>query len=713
MSGKKERTLSLHSPDSMRSIVDKISLIQPSLVLCDFFDTVVTRTIEPEYGKAIWAQRIRLAFGLSTSSEDLHALRVELEAHICQLHLKQGYDDEFRFRQMARALYHRLPEFGELQNPLHEADFIEKCSDIEIHLECQTQRILHDVLLVLRELHRKRIRIAVVSDFFFTSRMLRQVIAHHHLTPLFSYVFLSSEPLLTKRSGRLYEYISKTLSFDSSRLVMLGDNPHSDVKVAEERGIKAFHIDRSSLHLKSLPSSTSVYSTQVESFLKGTSWHRTDIFPELGLSLALFYRRLFSRLTRVGSSHVLFLSREGVFMKVLFDEFQRLLYRVPRFTSSVVEISRRSSFLPSLKALEHESFETLFRQYRRLSIEMFLKNLSAPDSLIGAMKEEFGEWFSRCENDLPLSSLFTRLVSLPLFREWYDEARNNQKMLLLEYLSQCGGVGASSTPLVMVDVGWKGTIQDNLRTLLPPEIPLVGLYLGLVAAPLAGPRSMKEGMLFSAVPPVSSHHPVYLENVSLFEIMLSARRGSAASYQRDSSGSISVVRDHNEVEVNIFDTYIQSQQEAYKESFKVLSEFLLHVHIDDDRMIDSLCAQLYGRMAFLPSHQEVAFTQNISHYENFGLFDYTTFSKRKLSLPQRVHSVLSFAKAPRKALSCDPWCATAFHRLGLEHFQKVYGLKSLQALFGKDISWSHATLPPHRFTQMCYAILERNSLAKV
>ena len=90
-------------------------------------------------------------------------------------------------------------------------------------------------------------------------------------------------------------------------------------------------------------------------------------------TLLYWVSELHRKLIENGVKQVFFLSREGQPLKQMFDCYCARV-GVP-IQSRYLEVSRRSTLLPSLNALSEERFETLFRQYRRMSLLEFLSSL--------------------------------------------------------------------------------------------------------------------------------------------------------------------------------------------------------------------------------------------------------------------------------------------------------------------------------------------------
>ncbi len=82
----------------------------------------------------------------------------------------------------------------------------------------------------------------------------------------------------------------------------------------------------------------------------------------------------------------------------------------------------------------------------------------------------------------------------------------------------------------IVDVGWKGSIQDNLFYILDQEVAVAGYYVGSLIATERRKNNRKQGLLFDDTPRLSPYFHVYNNNRSLYEMMLGASHGSADGY---------------------------------------------------------------------------------------------------------------------------------------------------------------------------------------
>jgi hypothetical protein len=365
-----------------------------------------------------------------------------------------------------------------------------------------------------------------------------------------------------------------------------------------------------------------------------------DLFPELATSLFLFTKRLSKAIVEEGAEHVFFLSREGQPLKRMFDIYRDRMGG--RVTSHYLEVSRRSTLLPSLVALHEENFETLFRQYRRISLFEFLSSLGLQAhvySFSKALGLQVGVEKIR-EEDFPTSTIFSDLKALPIFQDLYESERVSRRSAFIAYLTELSG-GVLPAKLVIVDVGWKGTIQDNLFALLcrdseTPVCEVTGYYIGLVADGAAGPRNEKYGLLFSSVGNPSPKFRIFNENRALFEVVLAADHGSIVSYETCADGRSHAVRGEFE-EGEMLATEVFPVQRNIFKHFERHVAYVLSSADSRDEFFDDV-VRAHARMVFNPTTRERTWFSSVFHVENYGVFERSHFAKSEArpGLSQRL-----------------------------------------------------------------------------
>lgn len=369
-----------------------------------------------------------------------------------------------------------------------------------------------------------------------------------------------------------------------------------------------------------------------------------DVFPELAFTLYIFIARLYSEVHKNGTNDVFFMSREGQPLLEMFERYaaHKAAGGEKKVRAHYLEVSRRSTLLPSLRHLKNEDFDTLFRQYRSISLYEFLSSLGLEKHVddVATMLHLKSSEFKNRVADLPTDPMFVKLTNNVAFQTLYECERKSRKAAFIQYLSNLAG-GVIPKRLAIVDVGWKGTIQDNLFNMLcSGDLSVVdridGFYLGLVAHGSVHRDNRKRGLVFSSVEGRSKRFHIFNENRALFEVMLAADHGSIVSYSFDGESKAFAVRGPFDEEKMIANKIFPVQK-------LILDRFNALLTMDElqrlsDFQLQEIGAALHSRMVFNPTLSEQHWFESVFHVENYGLFENTLFdvASRKTSLSGKL-----------------------------------------------------------------------------
>jgi hypothetical protein len=393
-----------------------------------------------------------------------------------------------------------------------------------------------------------------------------------------------------------------------------------------------------------------------------------DLFPELVMPLFYFIETLHATLVEQGIERVYFLSREGQPLMRMFEMYRERVGG--HITSHYLEVSRRSTLLPSLAPLAEENFDTLFRQYRRISLLEFLSSLgleAQTKSIAQALGLSNGAE-GRREEDLPTSPTFAALKALPQFQALYESERVARRSAFIDYLSELSG-GTPPARLVIVDVGWKGTIQDNLFALLcrdgdTPVRALTGYYVGLVAEGAAGLNNDKYGLLFSSVKASSPKFRIFSENRALFEVVLAADHGSIVSYETTADSRAQPIRGEFEESEMLAAEVFPVQRQLFKHFERLVVAMPSQGKGSPLPFKDVV--QAHARMVFNPTLRERSWFSSVFHVENYGVFERSGFAA-PASQPKLIQRLRFLKQVLRRrdvgALGFWPW-STLYERGG-------------------------------------------------
>lgn len=384
-----------------------------------------------------------------------------------------------------------------------------------------------------------------------------------------------------------------------------------------------------------------INDSYVEDFNLIVSRDENYIFEKLAYPLYLFTKNLYYNLLRDGAKTVFFLSREGQFMKKMFDFFQDSIVG-PKIKTEYLCVSRASTFLGTLKDLNEEDFDSLFNQYPNLSLENFCKNLAFSKEEIEVLANKSEYNFKIDILNIKDSRKFREVINSPYFIKLYDKKRKEAHDLFTSYVASFGD--DYKDKLYIVDVGWKGTIQNNIQKMFPNTI-INGYYLGLMNyAPIKDYNSKFPILFEHTLIYRSPNCYLYNSNRSIFEIILAANHGSTKKYEKNAKGKIEPVFQNEEMEMKMYQEKIKPVQDNI---FKVFTELVsvLNTPFYDRKAVEKTINRKYFELIFNPSKKEVLEYKSFYHFENFGVMNYSKFNEREQhSIMKKIKNYLHFRK---------------------------------------------------------------------
>lgn len=639
------------------------------VVLLDVFDTLLERTIRPEHVKILACDRLVRLLGLrGLDGLSLYARRSKAEREISRQNLADHGEVEFHIAQLAGMLHAELSASGHLPEGIAPDAFLAAVLRAELAVERCCLRLKPGALPALAAARRTARRVLLVSDHYLPGEQLGRLFADIGLgTDLYETLIVSSDHRASKRSGRLFDLLLARLGCPAAELTMIGDNPHSDIAMARSRGLRAVLVAdpaRTDFYASAAAEVTrfAALETRMQALIEGAdapSQHLRHAVP----ALLLFIERLFVAARERGLRHLFFLSREGQVLRRLFEIYQdAFLGDGPdRITTHYLLASRRACFPPSLDMLGRERFAGLFDHYRRISMRDFCRSIGLEDAATDRFAASLGLDPDVVEQDFPTSDAFQALCTHQDFAALYEARRITQRANLLDYLGQFG-VDLRRHPLAIVDCGWKGSIQDFLRSALPPEIAIEGFYLGLIG--VGQSLEHKHGLLLSTVGARSPDYAIYAENRSLFEVLLCADHGSALSYDRRDDGSVAVTVADDEPERDFVERKALPVARDAEAVFRELVALRTMSAVPASAW-ERAVAAIHARLVFRPWRPEAAWLRDARHREGFGVFHMSSFHAGSApSLAERARFLLTLARRPGPALSAAFWPAAMLHAHG-------------------------------------------------
>lgn len=620
----------------------KVEETNKEIILSDFFDTIVHRRVSANDIKKMWAKGISIALDFRVDSHDVYCARIDAEH---SLEDKYGYT--YTYFQLIEAVYNRLFDANSLSESVEV--FYNKVSNIEFELEKNVLYLDEENCNFIKQQKENGKLVYIVSDYHMSKDILKEYLRALGIDYLFSEIYVSCDEKTSKFDGTIYKSVLNKLGVNPEKCLMLGDNIVSDVTRSKENGITA--VFRENKHIPQ-----DVSKASIENILKAQVCRKD--YSGYAYSLTLFIEKLYKQVKREEIEKVFFLSREGEFLKRLFDAY---LERVndTELQTNYLFVSRKSTFVASLdEDLDKESFFTLFRQYNKISSKNFMKNIGFSDEDIETIVKEVEIDIDVIIENFSLSEEMFKLKSNKAFRAIYYKTVHTQKKLFKKYLEQKGYESGKSC---IVDVGWKGTIQDNIFRILLDEEKLYGFYVGYgeIGDGERSERNIKRGLIFTSAPYRKPEYKFWTLDAGMYEKILYASHPSTDSYDLDGNIVVPIFKKFD-AEQGIYNLMKPIQDDIYEISLKIFDVFNNSAWFIED--FERLFLELHVDTTLTLNSSKINLRKKVeeSHFENFGTFDTVEVGKSSAEFSIRKN-FRYFVRRLKKLIAPDYFIINSYH----------------------------------------------------
>lgn len=612
----------------------------PTLVTTDIWDTILRRRCHPDEVKLatarfLWLWRnadLRPAFD---SPRELMRARVRAEHELALARRAQGLDDEYRIEEVMERWVGEVlrPE----STPRGPAEIAAELVVFEFERECEVSYADEMLRRVLSDLGGDRV--VALSDFYMGAPLMRRLLSLRAPGLRLDDVVVSCDPYLNKRSGRLFRHLHQELGRAPSAHVHVGDHPHSDVAAAAALGVRAVHfinpreealraahqarfrdrLERGTVDVASLSRELGDRLTPPDPFNA-----RERALYALGVRLAPFFAGFILAAMEeawkrgVGTIH--YCTREGEFFAAVHRAMARAcpggrLLGLPVPAECVIEVSRLATFFPSLREVSPRELMRVWNLYSTQSLGQLLATL-------GVERFAADPLFARHAIDpaVPIrypwqDARVTALLRDPMFVRLLERPRNRRRSMLLRYL-ESRGIRAGDRAHVLVDIGWRGTIQDNLAYLLPGT-HLAGVYLGMQRTINEQPENTSK---HAFGPNMRSDDPLtasLLSDVAVIEMLCNAPGGSVTGYsERD--GKPCAVRQANPGEDAVHEKHTRFFQAGVLDAIPGATEWIAR-HAPCAAEMRPGCIDLLREALTRPAREVTDAFFSLRHNETFGV----------------------------------------------------------------------------------------------
>lgn len=606
----------------------------------DVFDTILHRFVMPKDILRLWAFEItQNALVKDTDTSLLFKRR--FAGWVAKLvNVLAGYDKECEYRQLISMLYLMI------SSSLSYREFYQYALELEMSVEKELTYIPETMKELIGEALKKSKSVICISDYALPGESEKEILKYHGVEA--EKVYSSSDKKMLKSTGRLYKYVADEIDLNPDRILMIGDNYQSDFLMAKTVGLKAIQLGDS---------------------IRGAGAHH---FSKAAGMLYVFTERLHRQLSKQRCKTVLFLSREGIFLKKLFDVYQNYyLEKHPGevgIESELFYCSRQAALMPSVFDVTKQSFSEIYRNYSSIRVSDFLRNIN----MLGdeEIQEEFIDLLreDRLIEDFENSVEYKTILDSDLFIRKCIQKANSQRSYLISYISTLVP-NYETEGLYIVDVGYHGTCSRLISKALKRMVPIHTYYMISRVSDESDIDCEKfKGLLYDASRDKGLN--VYAYNEMMIEMLLSAGCGSIIEYCCD-EGEIKPVFSNESIQC--YDDIIKPIQNNLCISFERIMKYLDN-HDIHRKHYEEYFEKEYMDLILSPSKEEMNLYMQIPVKDNFA-----AFKQYKETTHQNEHKEFSFLSFFKLIVSGGllirdqetNWIAVALYKMNLNLFNKL------------------------------------------
>lgn len=582
------------------------------LLSLDIWDTILRRDCHPDVIKVETAAILLEQHGAEIQEayqnpRALFRIRQEVERSLGAQKKTQGFDDEYKVQDVFREMLVRV-----FREPLTEPVAAELAARlVKEELAVEKRHIYLDPGIEAKIDSIPHERLVCISDFYANEDFLLEVIRTAGFSKPLERVIVSCDVGFNKRSGKLFEKAEELLHVTPEQHIHLGDNAYSDVEVPRRLGITAErYLPEEEQRKREERERSFVPGVQKPLQYTGAPLHGAE---DVSLFFYGFVQNLAEEAMAQGIQKIYFFTREGEFYKEIYDAMAAVSKR-PYPKSYLLEVSRLATFMPSLREISTKELMRLWNQYSIQSMQALFTSL-------GVELEAVRGYLAR--HEIPPEEVITypwqdkRVQALFADEEFLDcmEAeRDGKRELLRSYCEERDLCGAEEK-IAIVDIGWRGTIQDNLCYLFP-KTKMLGFYIGLIPFLNEQPANAEKRGYIDAFRSARA-----LMTVSTpFEMICNSPNGSTVGYRRE-DGKTFAIRNCEQEEDAIFYSYTKELQRHIIETCAALRQYC-EMQLVTEFELRPLAWESLKRFIYEPKQETVKAYFALRHNEEFGVGEY-------------------------------------------------------------------------------------------
>lgn len=596
------------------------------IISFDIWDTLLKRRCNPEEIKLFTAKYMLLKYESKIIKEyrNIYTIlrkRDDIEAAMCSQNEEKGHDAECRI----------IDVFNELQKQIfikEEKSIADELLRAEVDHEKKMIYVNDDAVKLLEKY--KEVKKYCISDFYMGKESLKEILdSVDELKGQFIEIYSSADYLLNKKTGNLYKKFEEDLNIKPADHIHAGDNEYSDIEVADKLGIKTIKMRKYGDYEFS-PNAQRSFDFKLEELKHKNTSDRIDRLYNTGIDLAPLLYFFVNNLVEYGiRNHVPeihYQTREGeTFIKIHEMIAENNIYEMDIPKSSILEVSRVATFAASLNEMSISELLRLWSQYRCQSLKSLFKTLNIDikkyeDTIkkydIDPEQDIWEPWFNFNIQNLFADKEFTSEINKEL----------KAKRAALMKFFESKGIYNDDKPMLVVDLGWRGTIQDNIAYIYPNK-QIDGYYYALYDYYNVQPKNTSK---FAFIKDMKFCYDYIGPMITLFEMLFNPESGSVIYYNGDKA-----IRKVKESEYNTVKNITSHIQKGMFDGAKRINEYLAcHPYMNEE--FDAYIYDLIRGMKERPSKELVEAYYSLVHNDTFGTGSYVD-KRQKLSKKDKLN----------------------------------------------------------------------------
>ncbi len=482
-----------------------------------------------------------------------------------------------------------------LREIYEELDYSKEINDKLLKLEIKFEKKFCTTNKEMLELYNYCLKnnktIFLTSDMYLPIDVVKEILHANGYTK-YNKLYLSSDFMVTKFHGNLFEIILKEQKINGKELIHIGDSLKGDYLMPKKYNIKSVLVkEEINNYLFESNKLIDLDYNILTSFIKNNINYNSDKYSKFGYEvlgpiLYSFTKWIYKEVQKDKIDKIYFLARDAKIIKNVYDNMFNK--NIPTY---YINISRKSIILANLRNLQ--DFDDMYNRLKPLlsrntNIEDLSKLIKYDIKCIDSKKEI-----------IHLTTEEKEKVFLTI-KKHLEALSTTQQKYLRQYLKQnnfCGNIA-------LVDIGWNGTIQKYLENYCDKTTKLFGYYYGI------NDTNNKKGYLYT------NDYNDYLTtirfSIGLFETMFLSTEPSTIGYYA-SSKIVYPKLGNNKICFN--NSIISKIQDS---AILFIEDFIRFDFLD------------LSKKAYFENYKQIAINPTLREIKMFKNIEFTNLNKDKL-----------------------------------------------------------------------------------